>query len=102
MAEWKSLNLALGHQKVTSVLAQAQLLQGITTTVRDSLPEDLAPHCQVESYDHDQLVIAVNGCGYATLIYFHQHDILKQANQKFAQRLGYRFKKLRVLVRYAG
>lgn len=99
MAEWKSLNRVIGG-KISGMVLQAQLLQEITATVRGALPEDIAHHCQAERYDRQQLVVQVDDCSYATLIYFYQHDILKRVNQKFSRSLGCRFKKMRLLIRH--
>lgn len=98
MKQWKNLNRLLG-EKIENVSSHSRLLHSMTVGVRAALPAELAPHCTIDGYDDRRVVLLVDNSSYATLIYFHQQEILKKLNEEFTERTGCRFKEARLIVR---
>ena len=76
----------------------AQLLERMTTSLRQRLPQHLAKHCWVGNYAGTCVTLITDDTTFTTPINYHQHEIVKQLNETFAAELGCRFKKARVEV----
>lgn len=64
-------------------IRRARLLDEMTRCVRHHLPPPLNTHCWVSGHNDTTLFLVTDSGGYATMIYCHQHQLLKQFNTEF-------------------
>ena len=97
MSQWENLSQLL-EQKIDDVVEHSQLLEQMTITAQACLPGKLAPHCRIDRCKNNEIVVAADTSGHASLIYFYHQEILQGINKEFARQLGCRFTKLRLIV----
>lgn len=90
-------------QKLSSYIGETiqekvRILHGLTLRIRTWLPPELADHFWVADTKDHVLTIIMDSPDLASLIRFHQHEILKQANQELGLTKKRRLRKVKVKV----
>ena len=74
-------------QKLSSYIGEdiqekARTLYRLTSRIRTWLPPELASHCWIADTEDHILTIIMDSPDLASLIRFHQHEVLKQVNHE--------------------
>lgn len=81
-------------------LTRVKINQSLTQSVRSRLAKELAQYCWVTGIENEYLLLVTDRAERATILRYQQHELVKQVNEEFANKIKRPIRKVKIKVDY--